>query len=70
VQAAAIHPFRRASVTDHDVRLLDVASDLGVPYPKQMVLPLDAAEDPRPRHPQRHADGGLWKDFCRTQWSG
>ena len=34
-------------LSDEDVRLLDAASDPGVPYPKWMVLQLDTAEDPR-----------------------
>jgi aryl-alcohol dehydrogenase-like predicted oxidoreductase len=48
-----------------DVRLLDAASDPGVPYPKWMVLQLDTAEDPRPRvlHPERYVNGGIWKDL-------
>jgi len=57
---------------DDDVRLLDAASDPGVPYPKWMVLQLDTAEDPRSKilHPERYADGGAWKDLRRTRWSG
>jgi aryl-alcohol dehydrogenase-like predicted oxidoreductase len=59
-------------LSDDEVRLLDVASDPGVPYPKWMVLQLDIAEDPRPRvlHPERYADEGSWKDLRGTQWSG
>jgi diketogulonate reductase-like aldo/keto reductase len=59
-------------LSDNDLRLLDAASDPGVPYPKWMVLQLDTAEDPRPKilHPERYADGGPWKDLRRTQWSG
>jgi aryl-alcohol dehydrogenase-like predicted oxidoreductase len=55
-----------------DVRLLDAASDPGVPYPKWMVLQLDAAEDPRPKvlHPERYTDGGPWKDLRGTKWAG
>ena len=55
-----------------DVRLLDAASDTGVPYPKWMVLQLDAAEDPRPKvlHPERYAEGGPWKDLRGTKWTG
>src|SRR6202046_5634922 len=34
-------------LSDEEVRLLDAASDPGVPYPKWMVLQLDTAEDPR-----------------------
>src|ERR1700676_788286 len=53
---------------DEEVRLLDAASDPGVPYPKRMVLQLDTAEDPRSKvlHPERYADGGPWKDLRRT----
>jgi len=48
-----------------DVRLLDAASDPGIPYPKWMVLQLDTAEDPRSKilYPERYADGGPWKDL-------
>jgi aryl-alcohol dehydrogenase-like predicted oxidoreductase len=48
-----------------DVRLLDAASDPGIPYPKWMVLQLDAAEDPRSKilYPERYTDGGPWKDL-------
>jgi diketogulonate reductase-like aldo/keto reductase len=55
-----------------DVRLLDAASDPGVPYPKWMVLQLDTAEDPRSKtlYPERYADGGRWKDLRETRWSG
>lgn len=55
-----------------DVRLLDAASDPGVPYPKWMVLQLDSAEDPRPRvlHPERYAEEGPWKDLRGSRWSG
>src|ERR1700687_5541066 len=57
---------------DDDVRLLDAASDPGVPYPKWMVLQLDTAEDPRSKilNPERYADGGPWKVLRRTRWSG
>jgi len=57
---------------DEDVRLLDAASDPGIPYPKWMVLQLDTAEDPRSKtlHPERYADGGPWTDLRRTRWSG
>jgi aryl-alcohol dehydrogenase-like predicted oxidoreductase len=60
------------ALSDDDVRVLDSASDPGVPYPKWMVLQLDAAEDPRPRilHPERYADGGPWKDLRGTTWTG
>ncbi len=59
-------------LSDEDMRLLDSVSDPGTPYPKWMVLQLDAAEDPRPRvlHPERYADGGPWKDLRGTTWSG
>ena len=59
-------------LSDDDVRLLDAASDPGIPYPKWMVLQLDTAEDPRSRalYPERYADGGPWKDLRRTPWSG
>ena len=55
-----------------EVRLLDAASDPGVPYPKWMVLQLDTAEDPRSKalYPERYVDGGPWKDLRRTRWSG
>src|SRR5947208_6065676 len=57
---------------DDEVRLLDAASNHGVPYPKWMVLQLDTAEDPRSKvlHPARHEDGGPWADLRRTRWSG
>lgn len=60
------------TLSDDDVRVLDAASDPGVPYPKWMVLQLNAAEDPRPRilHPERYADGGPWKDLRGTKWMG
>jgi hypothetical protein len=37
-----------------------------------MVLQLDTAEDPRPKvlHPERYADGGVWKDLRASQRSG
>jgi aryl-alcohol dehydrogenase-like predicted oxidoreductase len=59
-------------LSDEDVRLLDAASDPGVPYPKWMVLQLDTAEDPRPKvlHPEQYADGGFWKDLRGGRWSG
>jgi aryl-alcohol dehydrogenase-like predicted oxidoreductase len=59
-------------LSDEDVRLLDAASDPGVPYPKWMVLQLDTAEDPRSKalYPERYADGGPWKDLRGTRWSG
>jgi len=59
-------------LSDEDVRLLDAASDPGVPYPKWMVLQLDTAEDPRSKalYPERYLDGGPWKDLRGTRWSG
>ena len=59
-------------LADEDVRLLDAASDPGVPYPKWMVLQLDTAEDPRSKalYPERYVDGGPWKDRRGTRWSG
>ena len=59
-------------LSDEDVRLLDAASDPGVPYPKWMVLQLDTAEDPRSKalYPERYVDGGPWKDLRGTRWSG
>jgi aryl-alcohol dehydrogenase-like predicted oxidoreductase len=59
-------------LSDEDVRLLDAASDPGIPYPKWMVLQLDTAEDPRSKalYPERYVDGGPWKDLRQTQWSG
>ena len=51
------------------MRLLDAASDPGVPYPKWMVLQLDTAEDPRSKvlYPERYKDGGAWKDLRGTR---
>jgi aryl-alcohol dehydrogenase-like predicted oxidoreductase len=59
-------------LSDDDVRLLDAASDPGIPYPKWMVLQLDTAEDPRSKalYPGRYVDGGPWKDLRGTRWSG
>jgi aryl-alcohol dehydrogenase-like predicted oxidoreductase len=59
-------------LSDDDVRLLDAASNPGIPYPKWMVLQLDTAEDPRSKalHPERYADGGAWRDLRGTRWSG
>ena len=59
-------------LSDDDVRLLDAASDPGIPYPKWMVLQLDTAEDPRSKvlYPERYKDGGAWKDLRGTQWAG
>src|SRR6202158_6039765 len=52
-------------LSDDEVKLLDAASDPGVPYRKWMVLQLDTAEDPRSKilHPERYANGGPWKDL-------
>jgi aryl-alcohol dehydrogenase-like predicted oxidoreductase len=59
-------------LSEEDVRLLDAASDPGIPYPKWMVLQLDTAEDPRSKvlYPERYADGGTWKDLRGSKWSG
>jgi aryl-alcohol dehydrogenase-like predicted oxidoreductase len=59
-------------LSDDDVRLLDAASDPGIPYPKWMVLQLDTAEDPRSKilHPERYKDGSAWKDLRGTRWAG
>jgi aryl-alcohol dehydrogenase-like predicted oxidoreductase len=59
-------------LSEDDVRLLDTASDPGVPYPKWMVLQLDAAEDPRSKvlYPERYKERGPWKDLRGTRWSG
>jgi aryl-alcohol dehydrogenase-like predicted oxidoreductase len=59
-------------LSDEEVRLLDAASDPGVPYPKWMVLQLDTAEDPRSKalYPERYVDGGPWRDRRGTRWSG
>ena len=59
-------------LSDEDVRLLDAASDQGVPYPKWMVLQVDTAEDPRSKalYPERYADGGPWRDRRGARWSG
>jgi aryl-alcohol dehydrogenase-like predicted oxidoreductase len=58
-------------LSQEDIRLLDQVSDPGIPYPKWMVLQLDTAEDPRSKalHPERYADGGLWKDLRQSRWS-
>ena len=59
-------------LSDEEARLLDAASDPGIPYPKWMVLQLDTAEDPRSKalYPERYVDGGPWKDLRGTRWSG
>jgi hypothetical protein len=58
-------------LSDDDVKLLDAASDPGIPYPKWMVLQLDSAEDPRSKilDPDRYASGGPWKDLRGTRSS-
>jgi aryl-alcohol dehydrogenase-like predicted oxidoreductase len=58
-------------LSDDEVRLLDAASDPGVPYPKWMVLQLDTAEDPRSKvlYPERYGDGNSWKDLRGTRWA-
>jgi len=55
-------------LSDDDVRLLDAASDPGIPYPKWMVLQLDTAEDPRSKilYPERYAEGGPWQDLRKN----
>jgi aryl-alcohol dehydrogenase-like predicted oxidoreductase len=59
-------------LTEEDMSELDRASHPGYPYPKWMVLQLDAAEDPRPKvlYPERYADGGPWEDLRGTEWEG
>ena len=59
-------------LSEDDIRILDAVSDPGVPYPKWMVLQLDAAEDPRSKilHPERYEDGSPWKDLRGARWSG
>jgi aryl-alcohol dehydrogenase-like predicted oxidoreductase len=59
-------------LSDEEVRLLDAASDPGIPYPKWMVLQLDTAEDPRSKalYPERYVQGGPWQDLRGTRWSG
>jgi aryl-alcohol dehydrogenase-like predicted oxidoreductase len=59
-------------LSEEENRLLDAASDPGIPYPKWMVLQLDTAEDPRSKalYPERYSDGGPWKDLRRARWSG
>jgi aryl-alcohol dehydrogenase-like predicted oxidoreductase len=59
-------------LTGEDLKELDEASHPGYPYPKWMVLQLDAAEDPRPKvlYPERYADGGPWEDLRGTEWQG
>jgi len=59
-------------LSTEDARLLDEASDPGIPYPQWMVLQLDTAEDPRQRvlRPENFAEGGRWKDLRGGRWSG
>ncbi len=59
-------------LSPEDLKLLDRVSDPGTPYPKWMVLQLDAAEDPRSKllYPERYAEGGPWKDLRGTKWTG
>ena len=59
-------------LSTEDVRLLDEASDPGVPYPKWMVLQLDTAEDPRQRvlDSEHFPEAGRWKDLRGSRWSG
>jgi aryl-alcohol dehydrogenase-like predicted oxidoreductase len=56
-------------LSEDEIRLLDAASDPGVPYPKWMVLQLDTAEDPRTKvlYPERYVNGGPWKDLRGTR---
>ena len=58
-------------LSSDEVRLLDAASDPGVPYPKWMVLQLDTAEDPRSKvlYPERYKEGDSWPDLRQTRWS-
>jgi aryl-alcohol dehydrogenase-like predicted oxidoreductase len=59
-------------LTSEDLKELNEVSHPGYPYPKWMVLQLDAAEDPRPKvlYPERYADGGPWEDLRGTEWEG
>jgi aryl-alcohol dehydrogenase-like predicted oxidoreductase len=59
-------------LSEEDMRSLDQVSDPGTPYPKWMVLQLDAAEDPRPKvlHPESYGEGGPWHDLRGTKWTG
>ncbi|MDA3833767.1 MAG: aldo/keto reductase [Spirochaetales bacterium] len=59
-------------LSEADINLLNDASYQGTPYPKWMVLQLDAAEDPRPKalYPERYLDGGPWKDLRGKEWNG
>jgi len=59
-------------LSEEELAQLDKVSDPGTPYPKWMVLQLDAAEDPRPKilHPERYAAGGPWADLRGTKWKG
>ncbi len=59
-------------LTQEDMGLLDSVSDPGTPYPKWMVMQLDAAEDPRPKmlYPERYEKGGPWSDLRGSKWEG
>ena len=58
-------------LSEEDIKLLDSASDPGIPYPKWMVLQLDTAEDPRSKilYPARYANGSAWNDLRGAQRS-
>jgi aryl-alcohol dehydrogenase-like predicted oxidoreductase len=59
-------------LSQDDLGLLNAISDPGIPYPKWMVLQLDAAEDPRSKilYPERYLDGAAWKDLRGSRWTG
>ena len=59
-------------LSDQDLKELNDVSHPGYPYPKWMVLQLDAAEDPRPKvlYPERYEKGGPWEDLRGTEWQG
>jgi aryl-alcohol dehydrogenase-like predicted oxidoreductase len=61
------------ALTAEDMAELNAVSDPGTPYPKWMVLQLDAAEDPRPHvlYPERYGDGGPWQDLRQgpSRWN-
>jgi hypothetical protein len=73
VQWHAAHRSRGddRDIPAEDVKLLDQASDPGVPYPKWMVLQHDTVEDPRLKvlHPELYEDGGPWRNLNR-EWKG
>ena len=58
-------------LSDNEARLMDAASDPGIPSPKRMVLHLDTAKDPRSKIlcPERYADGGPWEDYYHRRFS-